>query len=74
MTNHEHINTIDINAEFDTIIDHERTIDSAAFKSNLEKLDAMPSAVERQLEKVSAGKMSGCQDTGGGGFEWEKLA
>jgi hypothetical protein len=46
----------------------------AAFEDNLALIDNnIDPRHEAEISTITMGKMVGCQDTGGGGYEWEKI-
>ncbi len=67
----DHIRDIE---SFDAIVEAERSAAELTFQASIDAIEAgMSDNEESELGLVTMGKMTGCQDTGGGGHEWEKI-
>lgn len=64
----------DVNESFNAIVEAERLAAEETFAQSIDAIESsMSNEDEEKLGTVTMGKMSGCQDTGGGGHEWEKI-
>ena len=70
----ERLVTLDAEQDFLNIIEAERQTAEAVFANNIDIIDsAISPEAEAGLNTITMGKTNGCQDTGGGGYEWEKV-
>ncbi len=59
---------------FDAIVEAERARAELTFQASIDAIEVgMSDEEESELSLITMGKMTGCQDTGGGGHEWEKI-